>query len=359
MGIKKDSNGSGVLIRAIWPFIVAALIFLLVRVAVNYPELVDKYYSKGFYSFYARSLSPISGLIPFSLWDVFWGLTVLALIAGIIAVIIRRLKLSRFLLRLAQTLALLYSLFYLSWGFNYFRPELIARSGMTTIKADEELFRTTFDTIIARVNRDYVNIDIADYKSIDSEVEKSYAANAFNLDINYPNGRRIPKRMIVSGLIAKFGISGYFGPFFNEVNLNTKALPVDYPFLLAHENAHQFGIASEGDANLAAFVVCVASGCEKLRYSGYLTLALYFLSDARHLPDYKDYVAKIDERVRVDIQFRQQYYKGLQDDKMEKAHDVVYDVYLKKNHVARGIDDYNQVVEFAITLLNGNNTFGQ
>ena len=349
---KHISNNPAALIKSLWPFIAAAVMFLLVRVAVNNPALVERYYSDGFYPFYAAAASSFSGFFPFSLWDLFWGLAILALVAGIIFVIVGRLRLRWFLLRTAQTLAILYSLFYLSWGFNYFRPELIERSGLTVIQADEELFRTTLDTIIARANRYYVSINVDDYKDIDVEIEKSYEANASNIDVGYPNGSRTPKKMIVSGLIAKLGISGYFGPFFNEVNINAKTLPMDYPFLLAHEKAHQFGIASEADANFAAFAVCIASGCDKLRYSGYLTLMMYFLGDAHQLPDYKDYVAKIEERILADIRFSQRYYKGLRDEKMEKAHGVVYDVYLKQNNVERGIKDYNQVVKLAISLLN-------
>ena len=124
------------------------------------------------------------------------------------------------------------------------------------------------------------------------------------------------------------------------------------PFLLAHEKAHQFGIASEVDANLTAFVVCATSECKKVKYSGYLSLMLYFLGDAQYFPDYRDYIEKIDEQVITNIRFRQKYYSGLRDEKMEKTHEVVYDAYLKKNHIENGIKNYNQVVELAISLLN-------
>ena len=185
-------------------------------------------------------------------------------------------------------------------------------------------------------------------------MEKSYAKNSHNVNIKYPNGHRKPKKMIFSGLMSKIGISGYFGTFFSEVNINGKVLPMDYPFLLAHEKAHQFGIASEADANMAAFMVCATAECKKVRYSGYLRLVLYFLGDAQYLSDYRDYIEKIDEQVIEDIRFRQKYYIGLRDEKMEKAHEVVYDAYLKKNHIASGIENYNQVVGLVISLLNDN-----
>ena len=343
------------LLFEILPFITAVLVFLLVRLAINNPDGVEKYYSNGFYPYYAIIVSSVSRFIPFSLWDMFWILTVLALIVGIIAVIIKKLKLRLFLFRTAQAAAILYTLFYVSWGFNYFRQDINKRIGSTVIKTDEQLFRVALDTIISRVNINYANVNVADYERIDIEVEKSYASNSSNINIKYPNGSRKPKKMILSGLISKTGISGYFGPFFSEINLNGKVLPIDYPFLLAHEKAHQFGIASEAEANLAAFVVCATSEYKEIRYSGYMALVLYFLGDAHYLPDYEDYIKKLDEQVIDDIRFRQNYYRGLRNEKMEKAHEAVYDAYLKKNNVGSGIENYNQVVELVISLLNNNN----
>jgi hypothetical protein len=333
------------------PFIAAVLTFLLVRLAVNNPDSVEKYYSAGFYPYYAKIVSSFSRLVPFSIWDMFWALIVFTLITRIFALIFNPFKLPKFLLKVAQTAAILYVLFYVSWGFNYFRPDLSERIGLTVTKTDEQQFRVALDTIIARVNRNHINIDISDYQTIDEEVEKSYAANTDNLNIEYPNGYRKPKTMIFSGVISKLGISGYFGPFFNEINLNGNILPMDYPFVLAHEKAHQFGIASEADANLAAFIVCSTSEHKQIRYSGYLTLVLYFLGDAKYLSDYKDYVEKIDQQVIDDIQFMQKYYSELRNEKMEKAHEVVYDAYLKKNSIESGIENYHQVVELAISLL--------
>ena len=103
--------------------------------------------------------------------------------------------------------------------------------------------------------------------------------------------------MIFSMLYGEMGLSGYFGPFFNEIHVNGYLLPMDYPFLLGHEKAHQFGITSEAEANLIAYVICVTSEDQRLRYSGCQSLLLYFLRDAHHLKEYKDYLNKINQPV--------------------------------------------------------------
>ncbi len=334
-----------------WPFIIAALSFLLVRLAIKNPELVEKYYSENFYPHFARIMSSFSRMLPFSLWDIFWTLFIFALLGCIILIILKRLKLRLFLLRLTQFLALLYSYFYFSWGFNYFRPEIEKRIGIEMINVDEKLFRSMLDSVIIKVNENHTKVKPEDYSDVENQVEYSYSINSANLDIEYPNGHRRPKKMVFSNLISKFGISGYFGPFFNEINLNRKILPMDYPFLLAHEKAHQFGVSGESEANLTAFVVCIKSDDRRLNYSGYLALLLYFLEDAQYFSDYHDYLRKLDKTVLEEIQFRQQYYFGLHNEAMEQAHESVYDAYLKSNQVTHGIKDYNDVVELAISWL--------
>jgi len=350
----KPEGGRSIRSRIIvfWPFAVAVVVFICVRIAGSNPVMVEKYYSDGFYPRFASVASTISGLTPLSLWDIFWFISILSFLTGIAVVLIRKLKFRIFFLRTSQILALMYAFFYFSWGFNYFRPDLMNRIGLEVKHVDGKLFRSMLDTVINRTNANYTGVSIEDYSEIEQEAEESFSRNSADLDIIYPNGSRRPKQMIFSNLIAKFGISGYFGPFFNEINLNKRILPMEYPFLLAHEKAHQFGISNEADANLAAFIVCTTSSNPKLRYSGYLTLLLYFLEDAQYFSDYREYLGKLNKPVIEELQFRQKYYFGLQNEAMGKAQETVYDAYLKTNHVAHGIENYNQVVELAINWFD-------
>lgn len=99
--------------RTLWPFILALLVFLGVGIAVREPRLVDHYYSHGIYPFIARSFSLLSNLIPFSLWDIFWVVMLFFVIMGLTLALFRKVKWRWLGLRVAQSLALLYSFFYL------------------------------------------------------------------------------------------------------------------------------------------------------------------------------------------------------------------------------------------------------
>ena len=127
-------------ILKLWPFLLAMLTFLTVEIAVRNPLIIERYYAKGLYPFIASAFSFLSSAFPFSLWDIFWLVAVLLLAIALILVITRRLKLSVFLLRLFQALAIVYSFFYLVWGYNYFRPKIENRIGWEMSLPDEPFF---------------------------------------------------------------------------------------------------------------------------------------------------------------------------------------------------------------------------
>lgn len=332
-----------------WPFFLAVLVFISTRLAIRKSGEVDHYYSANIYPVVARLLSFFSNLIPFSLWDVFWILIIVLIISGLVLVIFKKIKFKWYLLRILQSLAILYSLFYLLWGYNYFRPKIQERLDWKIPASDELAFRSILDSIIARTNINYIPISSADFPEIDKLVENSYRLQSHRLGITYPNGSRRPKRMIFSRLYGKMGLSGYFGPFFNEIHVNGYLLPMDYPFLLGHEKAHQFGVTSEAEANLIAFIICVSSEDQRLRYSGYQSLLLYFLRDASHLKDYKEYLHKIDQPVLKDLQYRQKYYESLLNNTLSDMQTAANNSYLKANNIEKGVKNYNQVVSLVIS----------
>jgi len=332
-----------------WPFFLAAIVFLSHIFAISHSGLVEKYYSKGFYPLIARLFSSISRLFAFSLWDVFWIIVIWLVISGLILILFKKMKLLAFCFRILQFLALGYSIFYILWGYNYYRPGIEKRIGWEIPKADEALFKSILDTLILKSNSSYIPVLTSEYSDIEKLVEDSYQKNCGRLGINYPNGTRRPKVMLLSSLYAMLGVSGYFGPFFNEIHVDYYVLPVDYPFLLGHEKAHQFGITSEAEANLVSYIICVTSDDKRLKYSGYQSMLLYYLRDASHFKDYHDYINKIDARVLQDLRFRQKYYQNLESRHLSDMQTKANDTYLKVNHIEKGVKNYNQVVSLVIS----------
>lgn len=346
--MNKQISKRNIIINSL-PFLLGVIIFLIVKISAKQPELVENIYSRGIYPAIAGVVSAISGISSFSLWDIFWIFTTLFVITGLVRVFMKKLNPGRYFLRLFQMLAILYSLFYLLWGFNYFRPGMDTRLGWGGIKPDENSFRHVLDSLISRANRTFTLIKSDDYVSLDEAIENSYNKCSDILAISYPNGTRTPKTILVSSYFAKSGVSGYFGPFFNEVHINHYQLPVDYPFVIAHEKAHQFGIANEAEANLTAFIICTSSDDTRLQYSGFMHLLIYFLNEARNMQDYGAILAKIDKQVMKDILNREKYYDRLRNKRMEEVQTAANDIYLKTQNIQKGVKNYDQVVSLAIS----------
>jgi hypothetical protein len=346
---RRSSRNAGEYIALLWPFLLIIIVFLSTVIAAGNAEKVEKIYSGNIYPVISQVFSFISRRVPFSLWDIFWVLVIILLLTGFFLMLFRRIRFGWFARRFICLGAILYAFFYVSWGYNYFRPDIGKRLSWDTTVYDEPRFRSVLDSLIYLTRRNHIVIKASDYSLFDSLVERSYAENSHLLKIRYPNGTRRPKTMTFSSLFVKSGVSGYFGPFFNEIHLNGQLLPMDYPFVLAHEKAHQFGITSEAEANLYAFVICINSGDQRLKYSASQSLLLYFLRDASKMKDYHEILKKIDEKVIGDLRFRQEYYSSLQNEKLSEMQETANDVYLKANKVEDGVMNYDRVVAL---LLN-------
>ncbi len=252
------------------------------------------------------------------------------------------------MLLLIQTLAVCYILFYWFWGFNYYRSGINDRLQIARSKPDTVEFVKVLENLIAQTNASYCAFDSISKSEISSLVESSYQKNATFLKLPYPQGTRIPKPITLSSFFAKAGIAGYYGPFFSEVHLNDSLLMIEYPQVLAHESAHQFGITSEAEANFYSWLVCTQSESKQLRYSANISMVNYFLSQGRRLHNFNDLVHQINKPVIDDIRKVQKHWESMRNETIDKAAGKVNDAYLKTNKVKKGIEDYFGVVQFVM-----------
>jgi len=323
----------------------AFVFFALTLFAGNHRELVETLYARGFYPQLAGVLSVLSSVFPFSLDDLLYSLFILAIPILIVLLIIRKLSLKGFGKIVLNVLATLYILFYTLWGFNYYRLNLNERLGIQKADPDREEFVAVLKELIEKTNKSYCSLDDLDRVRVDSLVEESYKNLAPALNLHYPSGRRNDKSITLSKFFAQSGITGYFGPFFNEVQVNKNVLPVEYPVVLAHEKAHQFGVTGESEANFYAWMVCSESESRELNYSGNLFILRYFFSQARSLETYPDLVKMISPEVQKDFDRIREHWNKLRKENYEKVASKVNDAYLKTNAVEAGIDDYYGVVK--------------
>lgn len=329
--------------------ILFAMIFLFSR-----SSALSEWYMRTIYPVVAVALSTISNVFPFSLYDLFLIVAVLLLLKLIVLAIIRKISFSKFLFSFIRFVTVIVAWFYFGWGIAYFRENFYDRSNVMEKEFDPETFREFAVRFIENANRYYIDCEDMDKEDIRTEIESSYQVLHEPLRVSYPNGRRRAKPMMVESIYSKMGVSGYFGPFFNEIHVNNYSLSFTYPFTLAHEMAHQFGIATESEANLYAFVVCARSIDEKIRYSAYVSTLRYVLNDIRRfLPDeYESLVSSIRTEIIGDLQRNREHWLAARDESLSEAQDRVYDAYLKTNKVSSGQANYSEVVGLLVSIQN-------
>jgi hypothetical protein len=149
------------------------------------------------------------------------------------------------------------------------------------------------------------------------------------------------------GLLDYTLTSGIFGPFFHEVHLNSHLLPVEMPFVLAHEKAHGRGYARESEASFIALLVCLRSSDQAVRYSAYFSLLGRFMSRYRYFSDADSLEQMIRPEIMADfaaVWSRIEKYTGPLAEFAQKG----YDVYLRANQVEGGVKNYSDVVALVI-----------
>ena len=325
---------------------VALITFAITEFLARNPHITEKYYSGGLYPNIASLLSRISSVFQFSLDDAFYVILILLFISLIILSLFRKIAwktTGRIVLNIA---AISYVLFYFLWGFNYFRQDLNTRLILQERKPETKEYVTVLEDMVKQTNESYDSFKNFGKQEIDSLIENAYKNLATGLLLKYPAGKRKAKKITFSRFFARAGISGYYGPFFNEVHVNKYNLPIEYPFVLAHEKAHQFGVTGEAEANFYAWLVCKQSDSKMLHYSANLVALRYFIYQGTQLEELPELVKKLNEPVKKDLQKIREHWAELRDKKVDQVASKVNDAYLKTNKVEKGIDDYTGIVKY-------------
>jgi len=329
-----------IFVKYVIPLVFLAFIFFCSLI----PALAEWYMSVC-YPAIAAVLSFFTRYVHFSLMDVLMIAAIVLLPVSIVLMFMKRLTFRCWINIFILSVVWIAVWFYIAWGIGYFRPGFHERFGVEQPKEDRDFFETFVARYIDSLNCAYIADPYFDAKEVNDEIETLYAKHHEMLQLPYPCGWRRTKKTLTEPLMTRTGVSGYFGPFFNEVHVNNYSLPLTYPYTLAHEKAHQFGIANEAECNLYATVICTSSRHPLVRYSGYLQTVSYLLSNLRKIsPDrYREIAGQIDPRIMADYRSIQQHWQKALNPTLSAVQDKVYDTYLKTNKQPSGILSYSEM----------------
>ena len=317
-------------------------------------------YTTRIYPVIGTLLSPISGIFPFAVGDIFIALSIAWVILYPIYEI--RLRKKRVFGRVAEYLLWVYAWFYIAWGLNYSQPNIYYRIGMKPVEVSKAKFKKFAyqyaDSLNALSNASLSNarksispdsiVDDALKNRVRDAVLKEYNKIGYREGINKPfNQHPHAKTMVFTPLSSMAGVTGSMGPFFCEFTLNGDILAHDYPATYAHEFAHFLGVANEGEANFYSYIVCTASADKQVRFSGYYHIFFHVLNNVYDILGEKE-GERFLKHIRPEIIQRarndRHYWLSKRCKALDAAQDFIFELYLRGNHVAEGRKSYSGVI---------------
>ncbi len=314
-----------------------------------------------------RALAALNSHLPFSVAEALIGLAAAAVIAYIIYIVISMLRGGGRLKRLyAAVINLLaaglavYAGFCMLWGVYYYGDDFMTRSALKNenisveqLEAVTRYFAELSNEYAEQVPRDEDGNYIADRAAILARSDEVYE----NIERELPclAGPAVrAKGVYFSRLMSYTDFTGFFFPFTAEANVNTDFPPALFASTVAHELAHQRGVAKEQEANFVAVLASLAYGDTEYCYSACL-LAYTHLGNALYSADYeawKSIYLSLSEDVRRDFAANREYWAQFETP-VQKVSNTVYEGFLYSYDQNMGLKSYGACVDLLVNYFYG------
>lgn len=341
---------------------VVVLLHILSVNVTSVAEFINNYPARGLRFILAK----ITGILPFSLAELIVMLLPFLLLAVIIVPIVLQIKKKEIsnkkLLSLMSVLITLLLYLYFSFVFTlgtaYHTARLPEKLGLEDKEVSAE---ELYDTALIVLNGASENLDSIEFTESGSSVmpysfdelndklNEVYKVIGDRYDFISPMSSNV-KPVILSEPMTYTHISGVYTYFTGEANLNVNFPDYSLPYTMAHEMAHQRGIAREDEANFIAFLVCIESDDAYIKYSGYIGMYEYFINALagadRNL--FSDISAKADDRIKGEIHSYNEFFDKYADNPVGDISSAINDGYQQSQGVEEGIKSYGLVVDITV-----------
>lgn len=239
------------------------------------------------------------------------------------------------------------------WGVYYYADGLQERSGIYAEEVSlEDLERVTayaaaeLAAASEEVPRDENGLFSASKEEIIALGDEVYDNISLELPcLAYKD--RPPKAVHFSRIMSHLRLTGVYFSFTGEANVNIDSPACLLPSTVAHELAHQRGIASEKECNFAAILASTTAKSPLYRYSGWL-FAYIHLGNALYAADrdrWQEIRDALPEEVRLDLAHNNAYWKPFRENGVSDSYQNLYDGYLKNYGESEGVKSYGMVVD--------------
>ncbi|MBQ8174772.1 MAG: DUF3810 domain-containing protein [Clostridia bacterium] len=306
-------------------------------------------------------LAKVTDVFPFSLAE-----TLLLSLPVILALLIwsgvrrssDKRRFWRFFVALLAVLVLFYSLFVFTIGCAYRGATLDKKMGITRMDITYSELYSTAEHMLQNTNEAAENVLQKDAESATYMGHTIAEMNELLLDAYdtvcaeysfIQNIRTRVKPVAASLLMSYTHITGVYTYMTGEANINIDFPDYTIPYTAAHELAHQRGIAREDEANFVAYLVCIASEDDYIRYSGYMNMFEY-LANALYSASpegYAELMKQASPKVKAELRAYSEFYDQYRDSVAGSISGTINDAYLQMQGTP-GTRSYGMVVDLAV-----------
>ena len=365
MEIKERKNGLAALYK-LCPFyhglaLASAFVLLLHLLLRRDQALMAKISERYIHPLHERLALVFDELGPWSAAEILiWGFIVLIIAAfasGLVRLLRRPCLAGAYRLAMLPVSALLfvYAGYSALWGTYYYGDDFAAAGGFETreISVDEletvtEYFAALLNEYGELVQRDGQGLYCVDRVAILDRSNEIYGnTERLHPSLSGPDVRA--KGIVSSRLLSYLDFTGFFFPFTGEACVNIDFPPSLFPSTVAHELAHQRGVAKEQDANFAAVLASLESGDLDFCYSACL-LAYTHLGNALHdaaYPRWESIYKSLSENVRRDMASNRAYWQQF-DTPVQTISNTLHEGLLQSYDQQLGLKSYGACVDMLV-----------
>ena len=309
-----------------------------------------------------RFMSRLCSHVSFSVAEVCIALAVILSLLYIVIFIIRLIRsphrlqrVYRFFMTCLAAFAVIYGGFCLLWGAYYYSADFEDQSGIRGAPASVEQLTAVTRYFTLLVNRYDAMIRRDENGSFAESIDDAFSASpqlftAVETDVPCLSGDPLRAKPIrFSRVMSYINFTGFFFPFTGEANINTDSPACLIPATIAHELAHQRGVAEEDEANFVAVLASLESADPVYCYSACL-LAYIHLGNALYSADrdaWRENYQLLEDGPRHDLDENNQYWKQF-DTPVSTVSDQVYTGFLQSYGQTLGLKTYGKCVDLLI-----------